>query len=68
MASRTPPAALIDQIMAERFLMYLGSTGQAVHTAIVAATQHCEHAATIRAVANSGAFFIYDRRIFRNII
>ena len=54
--------------MAERFLIYLGSTGQVVHTAVVAATQHCEHAATIRAVANSGAFFIYDRRIFRNII
>ena len=50
MASHTPPAALIDQIIAERFFMHLSSTGQAVHTAIAAATQHCEDAAIIRTV------------------
>ena len=48
MASRTPPAALIDQNIAERFLIHLSGTGQAAHTAIAAATQHCEHAAIIR--------------------
>ena len=34
-----PPAALIGQMMAERFLMHVSSIGQAVHTAIAAATQ-----------------------------
>ena len=60
MASRTPPAALIDQNIAERFLIHLSGTGQAAHTAIAAATQHCEHAAIIRTVAYSGVFLIYD--------
>ena len=61
MASRTPPAALIDQNIAERFFMHLSGTGQAAHTAIAAATQHCEHAAIIRTVAySSGVFLIHD--------
>ena len=68
MASHTPPAALIDQIIAERFLMHLSSTGQAVHTAMAAATQHCEDAAIIRTVVYSGVSLIYDRSIFQNKI
>ena len=39
--------------------MHLGSTGQAVHTAIAAATQHCEHAAIIRTVVYNGFRLIY---------
>ena len=37
---RRLPPALIDQAMAERIVRHLSSTGQAVHTAIAAATQH----------------------------
>ena len=41
--------------------MHLSGTGQAAHTAIAAATQHCEHAAIIRTVAySSGVFLIHD--------
>ena len=68
MASHTPPAALIDQIIAERFFMHLSSTGQAVHTAIAAATQHCEDAVIIRTVVYSGVSLINDRSIFQNKI
>ena len=68
MASRTPPAALIDQNIAERFLIHLSGTGQAAHTAIAAATQHCEDAAIIRAVVYSGVSLTYDRSIFQNKI
>ena len=39
MASHTAPAAVSDQIMTERYFAHL-STGQAVHTAIAATTQH----------------------------
>ena len=60
MASRTPPAPLIDQKMAEGVLMHLSGTDQAAHTATAAATQHCEHAEIIRTVAYSGVFLIYD--------
>ena len=51
--------------MAERFWMHLCGTGQAEHTAIAAATQHCEHAAIIRTVVYSGVFLIYYRRNFK---
>ena len=48
--------------------MHLSCTGQAVHTAIAAATQHCEDAAIIRTVDYSGVSLIYDRSIFQNKI
>ena len=54
--------------MAERSLMHLSSTGQAVHTAIAAAARYCEHAAVIRTVVYCGVFLIYDRSIFQNKI
>ena len=62
MASRTPPAALIDQNIAERLFFASYGTGQAAHTAIAAATQHCEHAAIIRTVVVYGAFLLVGER------
>ena len=51
---RRPPPALINQVMAERILRHLSSTGQAVHTTIAAVTHHRKDAAIMPTVVYSG--------------
>ena len=66
MTSHTPPAALIDQIITERFLMHLSSTGQVAHRAIAATTQHRVDSVITRTVAYSDVFLIHDGSIVQN--
>ena len=56
MASHTAPAAVSDQLMAERSLMYL-SIGQAVHIAIQQLQTNADHTTNVCAVVVYSAFY-----------